>query len=824
MEDSLGNFFHHSTHTNNWALLVCSSRFWFNYRHVANVLSLYRSLKRLGMPDSNIILMLADNIPCNGRNPSPEFVFGGHRSGLPRLLSDRQSNVLIYLTGHGGDGFLKFQDAEELTNVDLADAIETMHQQDRYAYHMQQFLDSRVTALNSSTSMADFVKYCDRSKCISTVGVRNDLYNKPLDRVRVTDFFGARRYVKGCQCQKRSNFILLFFDLQLIGEFVHILHLAVSLDFDFDELCVQLLNIVSDSEMEQLLSDPNAPLQLPLVLKIVSFLGRKPILGTGRLPKDELVPRPPVVTIMGHVDHGKTTLLDALRKSNIVAQEFGGITQHIGAFSVRLPDVCDNRTVTFLDTPGHAAFGAMRERGAHSTDIVVLVVAADDGVMDQTVESIRYAREADVPIIVAINKCDKPRIDTERIRHDLLHHEIVTENFGGDTLSVELSALYGRGIDKLQEAILMQADFLELKSTPKGLAEATVIESSNKLGWRDLLPPPGELALEMDNQQKAQEAVAYRKEKKREAEMLKEMETIEEKRSQLRQHYETARKEKITKGEMELSVSYKIQEELRRADSAQPKAPRFPLLLKCDVEGTLQAVQTVLDSYDANDQVQLDIVATGVGALNENELELAAQTGAHIFCFNVHVSQRLSLMAKDQNVPLHQFNVIYKLVDRLKELLAEHIPIVKERQLVAEGTVLTEYRIMDGLKKKQPVAGLRVDWGRMEKDGFIWRFTRQKKVVKEGDANAKAAATSAGAQRPNEAAGAEPPKFVTVTIYEGPIQSMQREKSVISSASAEMNIGVTVEDKNIRYKEDDRVEVFKDVQLPQQLNWNPPGF
>ncbi|KAI3415695.1 hypothetical protein GPALN_005287 [Globodera pallida] len=639
-----------------------------------------------------------------------------------------------------------------------------------------------------------------------------------------------------------------------IFEEMSLRHLAVSLDFDFDELCVQLLNIVSDSEMEQLLSDPNAPLQLPLVLKIVSFLGRKPILGGAPKcrheqardvypkpppPQDELVPRPPVVTIMGHVDHGKTTLLDALRKSNIVAQEFGGITQHIGAFSVRLPDVCDNRTVTFLDTPGHAAFGAMRERGAHSTDIVVLVVAADDGVMDQTVESIRYAREADVPIIVAINKCDKPRIDTERIRHDLLHHEIVTENFGGDTLSVELSALYGRGIDKLQEAILMQADFLELKSTPKGLAEATVIESSNKLapvdsagpstpvqvsGWRDFLPPPGELALEMDNQQKAQEAVAYRKEKKREAEMLKEMETIEEKRSQLRQHYETARKEKITKGEMELSVSYKIQEELRRADSAQPKAPRFPLLLKCDVEGTLQAVQTVLDSYDANDQVQLDIVATGVGALNENELELAAQTGAHIFCFNVHVSQRLSLMAKDQNVPLHQFNVIYKLVDRLKELLAEHIPIVKERQLVAEGTVLTEYRIMDGLKKKQPVAGLRVDWGRMEKDGFIWRFTRQKKVVKEGDANAKAAATSAGAQRPNEAAGAEPPKFVTVTIYEGPIQSMQREKSVISSASAEMNIGVTVEDKNIRYKEDDRVEVFKDVQLPQQLNWNPPGF
>uniref|UniRef100_A0A914HV66 GPI-anchor transamidase n=1 Tax=Globodera rostochiensis TaxID=31243 RepID=A0A914HV66_GLORO len=253
MADSLGNFFHHSTHTNNWALLVCSSRFWFNYRHVANVLSLYRSLKRLGMPDSNIILMLADNIPCNGRNPSPASIFNNAYAHQNLYLEDTEvdyrgyevaaESVVRILTGRMHPDTPRNKrllsdrqsnDAEELTNVDLADAIETMHQQDRvsqcirectrrgcwplrpawsakilslttstdlseYAYHMQQFLDSRVTTLNSSTSMADFVKYCDRSKCISTVGVRNDLYNKPLDRVRVTDFFGARRYVKGVE-------------------------------------------------------------------------------------------------------------------------------------------------------------------------------------------------------------------------------------------------------------------------------------------------------------------------------------------------------------------------------------------------------------------------------------------------------------------------------------------------------------------------------------------------------------------------------------------------------------------------------------------------
>ncbi|CAK5039475.1 unnamed protein product [Meloidogyne enterolobii] len=280
---SINNFFAKSTHTNNWAVLVCSSRFWFNYRHVSNVLSLYKSLKRLGMPDSNIILMLADNIPCNARNPSPAAIYNNAHShqnlfledtevdyrgyevtaenlvrlltsrqinSTPRnkrLLSNSQSNVLIYLTGHGGEGFLKFQDAEELTSQDLADAIETMWQQkkynelmliadtcqsesmyqliyspnvlatssslvgedslshhndrsigvyiiDRYAYYMQQFLDEKVLALESNSSLENFVKYCDKSKCISTVGVRRDLYDKSLKEVRVTDFFGARRY------------------------------------------------------------------------------------------------------------------------------------------------------------------------------------------------------------------------------------------------------------------------------------------------------------------------------------------------------------------------------------------------------------------------------------------------------------------------------------------------------------------------------------------------------------------------------------------------------------------------------------------------------
>ncbi|CAK5087676.1 unnamed protein product [Meloidogyne enterolobii] len=271
---------------------------------------------------------------------------------------------------------------------------------------------------------------------------------------------------------------------------------AASVGKDIDSLIDVITQIASENKADVIISNPEAPLDRELILDVISYLKMRPV-WVPPPPKEEIIdesefqlcPQPPpapselqkrapIVAIMGHVDHGKTTLLDSLRRSNIVAQEFGGITQHIGAFSVKLSSI-GNLPVTFLDTPGHSAFKAMRQRGAQATDLVVLVVAADDSVMEQTVEAIRYAKEAGVPIIVAVNKCDKPTANPEQVLNDLLKHDIISEQFGGDTQVVNISALTGQGIENLLEAILLQSEIMQLSSTPKGLVEATIVESTN---------------------------------------------------------------------------------------------------------------------------------------------------------------------------------------------------------------------------------------------------------------------------------------------------------------------------------------------------------
>ncbi|KAI6210889.1 Tr-type G domain-containing protein [Aphelenchoides besseyi] len=558
-------------------------------------------------------------------------------------------------------------------------------------------------------------------------------------------------------------------------------------------------------------------------------------------PANELISRAPVVTIMGHVDHGKTTLLDALRNSRLVAQEFGGITQHIGAFSVTLPKT--KAKVTFLDTPGHAAFKEMRARGARATDIVVLVVAADDGAKDQTVESIKYANDAGVPMVVAINKCDKPAADPARARRSLMEHGIVVEDMGGDVQVVEISALQGTNIDALQETLIMQAEYMDLKSTAKGPVEGVVIESTTVqglgkvctmivkrgtlkngavliagttwgkvrtmqdefgktvrsagpstpvriAGWRDELPSPGEVILEVpEGENRAMEIAKLRSEREINKKAELEQDVIEAKRSAERKIYEENRAKKFQKGYAHGSTLRLIHHKVHKhtKERTEDTHPTIRLILRTDVDGTLEAIQNVLDTYDSP-EVDLQLVDAAVGPPIEEVVEIAAEFNAIIFCFNTPISAGVRKMATEKNVEIEQFNVIYRLIAALKARLDQVYGPAVERKLVAEGHVLKQFLITDRLRKKLPIAGTLVDWGVMKKSN-IYRF------IRKGD-----------------------------VVYEGTIESLKHEEEFVTEAKINTEVGIALGDKSIRFKEDDQVEVYEEVTVERHVNWHPPGF
>ena len=266
-------------------------------------------------------------------------------------------------------------------------------------------------------------------------------------------------------------------------------------------------------------------------------------------------------------------------------------------------------------------------------------------------------------------------------------------------------------------------------------------------------------------------------------------------------------------------------------EKAADLVPRLSIVLKCDVDGTLEAIQSVLSTYDAHDQVRLDVVHSAVGPVSETDLELAAETGAHIVTFNSPVHRRVQAMAEQRHVCLEEFHVIYKLVERLKEMLSDKMQPMVERRMLGGGTVIHVYRIPDGLKKKQPIAGIRVDWGTLERKA-TWRFLRPTKAGGDSDKSKSKSAKAekkenqppAQKQAADESIEASAGLGTMAPIYEGPIESMQCEKQSINKASTDMEIGVAVEDKSVRYKEGDQVEVFEDFTPPQRIRWHPPGF
>ncbi|XP_069464347.1 translation initiation factor IF-2, mitochondrial isoform X2 [Ambystoma mexicanum] len=550
-----------------------------------------------------------------------------------------------------------------------------------------------------------------------------------------------------------------------------------------------------------------------------------------------LTPRPPVVTIMGHVDHGKTTLLDKLRETQVAAMEAGGITQHIGAFNVHLSS---GEKITFLDTPGHAAFSAIRARGAHVTDIVILVVAAEDGVMKQTVESIRHAKEAKVPIILAVNKCDKPEADPERVKKELLAHNVVCEEFGGDVQAIHISALKGDNLLALVEATVTLAEVLELKADATGPVEGVVVESRTDkgkgpvttaiiqrgtlkkgcvlvagtswakvrlmfdengtgmeaagpsmpveiVGWKEL-PSAGDEILQVDSE-RAREVVEWRKYVEEQEKVKQDVDVIEAKQ---KEHRETHKKQLEALGNLHWrqrkASMYRANKQVwgsRSKENVEDESLTLPVIIKGDVDGSVEALLGLIDSYDASDQCQLDLVHFGVGDISENDIDLAEAFKGIVYGFNVNANKAVLQQAEKKGVQIKLHKVIYHLIEDLKEELSNILPPIIEDHVIGEALVLAMFDVTIG-KRKAPVAGCRVQKGLLDRK-------KKFKLIRSGE-----------------------------IIWQGSLTSLKHHKDDVQTIKTGMECGLTL-DKDIELKFGDELVCFEEKNVLPKISWDP-GF
>ena len=455
-----------------------------------------------------------------------------------------------------------------------------------------------------------------------------------------------------------------------------------------------------------------------------------------------MMSRPPVVTVMGHVDHGKTSLLDAIRRTDVAAGESGGITQHIGAYQISTPA---GNTITFIDTPGHEAFTEMRSRGADITDIVILVVAADDSVMAQTVEAINHAKAAGCPVIVAVNKCDKPGADPQRVRNDLLQQEIITEDFGGDVLCVDVSALTGQGLDRLEEAIMLQSELLELKANPHRAADGVVVEAKVERGrgsvatvlvqrgtlkQGDILVVGAESgrvrALLDDRGQKLAEAGPGRP-----VEILGLNGTpmagdncvVVESEARAREIAEY-RTRQIKDREAARGARGSVEQMLSAI--AAGEAEELPMVIKTDVHGSLEAIRVALEKL-GTDQVKVRILSAGVGAISESDISLATASNALVVGFNVRAIPQARDLAKRDGMEIRYHSIIYELIDEVKSAMGGLLSPDTQEAFIG----YAEIRQVFGVSKIGKVAGCMVTEG-IIKRGCSVRLLRDNVVIHQG--------------------------------------------------------------------------------------------
>jgi translation initiation factor IF-2 len=457
---------------------------------------------------------------------------------------------------------------------------------------------------------------------------------------------------------------------------------------------------------------------------------------------DHMLPRPPVVTVMGHVDHGKTSLLDALRSADVAAGEHGGITQHIGAYQVRLPD---GEAVTFLDTPGHAAFSAMRARGANITDIVVLVVAADDGVMPQTIEAINHAKAAGAPMIVAINKVDKPGADPQRVINELLQHEIVVEALGGDTQAIPVSAKEKTGLKDLIEAILVQAEMMDLRANPDRTAEGVVIEAKLDRGRGSVASVlvkrgtlrRGDIVVAGASWGRVRALVNERGEQVAEAGPSVPVEilgldspaspgepfAVVENEARARELTEYRERQKRERSFMPVGGGVSLADMMAKLQDK--RVSELPVVIKADVQGSAEAIVGSLEKI-GTDEVRARIIHSAAGAITESDVLLAKGANAPILGFNVRASAQARALAEREGVEIRYYAIIYDLLDDIKGVLSGMLAPVQRETFLGNAEVVQVFDI----SKVGKVAGCKVVDGVVRKGAKV-RIIRQDIVLQE---------------------------------------------------------------------------------------------
>ena len=585
-----------------------------------------------------------------------------------------------------------------------------------------------------------------------------------------------------------------------ITETITVGELAKKMNIKASELIKKMMELGEIVTINKVIDADTATLvaaEYGINVKIVSLYDETKIVLDEEDNPEDYSPRPPIVTIMGHVDHGKTLLLDVIRNSNIVAKEAGGITQHIGAYKVKINFKGKEEEITFVDTPGHEAFTTMRARGSKVTDIVILVIAADDGIMPQTVESINHAKEANVPIIVAINKIDIPGVTSniEKIKQELTKYELVPEEWGGDTFIVPISAKEKKNIDKLLEAILIQSELLELKANRKLKARGTVLEAkkdpargatatilvqngtlyigdpfvagihSGKVramfdDWgkpiKEAFPSTPVLITGLDDIPSAGDPFQV-------VESEKYARMISQKRKELK-------KEDIVKKIQKITL-VNLYEQIKKG-----KVKELKIVLKADVEGSVEALKMNLEKI-STEEVQVKIIHSGTGDITETDVMLASASNAVIIGFNVKYNKKVEELIKREGVAVRLYKIIYDAIDEVKKALEGMLePLVKE-----EGRGFAEVKQIFKLSKTGVIAGCIVIEGKVV-NGDNARVIRNDEV-----------------------------------IYEGKIESLKRFKESVKEVTEGLECGIYLGPDFTDIKVGDKIESYTIVKMPRTL-------